>query len=253
MTIFLRLILSFTLFFIVSCSSKKDVIYLQDIDSSYSFNNNFIEYTLKKGDILKVSIITESPFEPGLINNQQLNYNQTRESLMFDGYVVDNDGNINLPQLGQVYVLDKSVKIIESEISSLIQELDILTSPVVIVKVLSWDFTVMGEVKNPGKYFFNESDLNLIEALGMAGDLTINGKRDGIKLIRKSGDKMIVKSIDLTNSNFINEGNFQIFPDDIIIVNPNSNRVKNAGIIGNSGTLLSLLSFLLSSIIVINR
>ena len=70
MTIFLRLILSFTLFFIVSCSSKKDVIYLQDIDSSYSFNNNFIEYTLKKGDILKVSIITESPFEPGLINNQ---------------------------------------------------------------------------------------------------------------------------------------------------------------------------------------
>ncbi len=253
MTIFLRLILPFTLFFIVSCSSKKDVIYLQDIDSSYSFNNNFIEYTLKKGDILKVSIITESPFEPGLINNQQLNYNQTRESLMFDGYVVDNDGNINLPQLGQVYVLDKSVKIIESEISSLIQELDILTSPVVIVKVLSWDFTVMGEVKNPGKYFFNESDLNLIEALGMAGDLTINGKRDGIKLIRKSGDKMIVKSIDLTNSNFIDEGNFQIFPDDIIIVNPNSNRVKNAGIIGNSGTLLSLLSFLLSSIIVINR
>ena len=110
---------------------------------------------------------------------------------MFDGYVVDNDGNINLPQLGQVYVLDKSVKIIESEISSN-SELDILTSPVVIVKVLSWDFTVMGEVKNLVN-IFQWIRFKSNWSLRMAGDLTINGKRDGIKLIRKMVIKWLLK------------------------------------------------------------
>ena len=86
----------------------------------------------------------------------------------------------------------------------------------------------------------------------MAGDLTITGERTNIKLIRDVNNKTKVFNVDLTKSNFINEY-FQIFSGDIIIVNPNRSRIKNAGIIGNSGTLLSLLSFILSSIIVITN
>ena len=95
--------------------------------------------------------------------------------------------------------------------------------------------------------------MNILKAIGLSGDLTINGKRNDIKLIREIEGEQVVSSIDLTKSEFINAGSFQILSGDIIIVNPNSARVKNAGIIGNSGTLLSLLSFLLSSIIIINN
>ena len=87
----------------------------------------------------------------------------------------------------------------------------------------------------------------------MAGDLTINGRRDNVKLIREIGDKRNVFSYDLTSSNILESENFQIFSGDLIIVSPNSSRIKNAGIIGNSGTLISLLSFILSSIIIISN
>ena len=80
----------------------------------------------------------------------------------------------------------------------------------------------------------------------MAGDLTINGSRKKITLIRDNNNKLVTAKLDLTNSKFLQSDYFQIFPGDIIIVDPNTSRVKNAGIIGNSGTLLSLLSFILS-------
>ena len=120
-------------------------------------------------------------------------------------------------------------------------------------EVINSYFTILGEVNRPGRYDFIKNNMDIIQAIAMAGDLTINGQRKNIKIIRNYGDKKSVSTIDLTKSDFFTSTNFQIFSGDIIIVDPNSTRVKNAGIIGNSGTLLSLLSFLLSSFIVMNN
>ena len=95
--------------------------------------------------------------------------------------------------------------------------------------------------------------INIFEAIGMAGDLTINGIRTDIKIIRKINDTNKVYSFDLTDDEILSSDLFQVLNNDIIIVNPNTSRIKNAGIIGNAGNLLSLLSFLLSTIIVINN
>ena len=89
--------------------------------------------------------------------------------------------------------------------------------------------------------------------VAIAGDLTINGKRESVKLLREINGKLKIFEIDLTNVKFLTENFFQISSGDILIVDPNSSRIKNAGVIGNSGTLLSLLSFILSSIIVISN
>ena len=110
---------------------------------------------------------------------------------------------------------------------------------------------MLGEVNRPGRYNFINNNLNILQAIGIAGDLTINGKRKDIKIIRFNNGNLEHSVIDLTTKDFINSKYFQIFSGDIILVNPNNSRVKNAGIIGNSGTLLSLLSFLLSSVILI--
>ena len=95
--------------------------------------------------------------------------------------------------------------------------------------------------------------LDIFHAFVLAGDLTINGKRDDIKILRKIDNNLKVSSIDITKSEIFSSENFQIFPGDIIIVNPNRARVKNAGVIGNSGNLLSVLSFLLSSLILLTN
>ena len=102
-------------------------------------------------------------------------------------------------------------------------------------------------------YTFLKNNMDIFQALGMAGDLTINGKRDDIKIISKNDDTLNVKSVDLTSSDVLLSKNFQIFPGDIIIINANNARIKNAGVIGNFGNLLSVLSFVLSSLILISN
>ena len=87
----------------------------------------------------------------------------------------------------------------------------------------------------------------------MAGDLTINGLRTSVKLIRTKNGKKYINNLDLTKTDIITSEFFQIQSDDILIVDPNTSKVKTAGIIGNSGTLLSLLSFILSLIIVVSN
>ena len=121
------------------------------------------------------------------------------------------------------------------------------------IKLLNSHFTIIGEVNKPGRYTFLSDKFDIIQAIGMAGDFTINGLRDDVRIIRKKNNQLTINSLDLTSIESITSNNFQIFSGDIIIINPNSSRIKNAGIIGNSGTLLSLLSFILSSIIVISN
>ena len=127
----------------------------------------------------------------------------------------------------------------------------LLTNSTVDVKILNSYFTVLGEVNKPGRYNFLKNNMDIFQALGIAGDLTINGKRSDVKILRKHDNKIVVNSVDITSSDLLLPENFQIFPGDVIIINPNDARVKNAGIIGNSGNLLSVLSFILSAIILI--
>lgn len=240
---------------VCSCSSKRDVIYMQDINSSSVFNQKMQEQLIRFGNILDISIKSKDP-EALIPLNQPIssgNINQNRETLILKGYTVDIDGYIEYPEIGKIKVSGLTTNQVGSLISEKLTFFEILTDTYVNVKILNSNFTILGEVTKPGKYYFDEPNLNILQAIGMAGDLTINGVREKIKLIRNDNNGQIVYDIDLTSSDFILGDSFQILSGDIIIVNPNTNRVKNAGIIGNSGTLLSLLSFLLSSIIIINR
>ena len=246
---FLLILLNF--FIIFSCSSKRNIIYLQDAEETSSFSLKYEEYKIAVDDILKISIVPNAPefldsFNPNAVNAQN------REALLYEGYQVGLDGNIYYPMIGKIHVEGKTLSQIRELLVSEVIGSQFLKNPRIDVKLLNTHFTILGEVKSPGRYVFLKNNINILEAIGMAGDLTINGLRNDIKIIRDISGTKKITSIDLTNSEFIND-NFQIFSGDIIIVNPNTTRVKNAGIIGNSGTLLSLLSFILSSIIVINN
>ena len=242
--------------FFYSCSSKKNIIYLQDIKTNTNYSIDYEEYIIKPDDILKIEVNSEVPEAALVVNpNAITNYNNNRESFLLNGYQVNSKGYINFPKIGKIQASGYSIREFRDSIEFKIKEEKlILKDPYIDVKLLNAHFTIIGEVHKPGKYDFLENNINILEAIGMAGDLTINGKRNDIKIIREVNSEKKITNIDLTSSNFIsNKDKYQIFSGDIIIVNPNTSRIKNAGIIGNSGTLLSLLSFILSSIIVISR
>lgn len=239
------------IFFSSSCSTKKDILYLQ---SNKDFDSDFLykDYVLKVDDILKISIRTDEliSIDGNLIDANQ---NNVRNYAM-EGYQVSTSGHIFYPQIGQIYVLGKNINQIRELIQdSLIQNEIFKSNPIVDIKLANSHVIILGEVNSPGRHEFLENNLNIFEAISLAGDLTINGKRDDVKIIRDSRGKQIISSIDLTDNNLFSSEFFQINSGDIILVNPNTNRIKNAGIIGNAGNLLSLLSFLTSTIILISN
>lgn len=238
-----------------SCSTKKDILYIQDLSSKKNIEVNYVDYLLKPDDILKIDINSENQESLLAFNSipTTAEMNVSKTALLYNGYIINNDGNIFFPSIGKLYVAGKTIDEVRVEIYDFLTKGGFLTNPTIDIKLINAFFTILGEVNSPGKYDFNQNNLNIFEAIGMAGDLTINGRRDNVKLIRENGDKRNVFSYDLTSSNILESENFQIFSGDLIIVSPNSSRIKNAGIIGNSGTLISLLSFILSSIIIISN
>lgn len=242
-----------SLIFTLSCSSKKNILYIQnsnDIDVDFAYQ----EYIIQPDDILKIDIGSDNPELITSINPISVNTGiaNNRELLLYNGYRVDKEGYIDFPNFNRFFVKGLTLSQLTLKFKNEIIEKGIVTNPSVDIKILNSEFTILGEVNRPGKYDFIENNLNIFEAIGIAGDLTINGERASVKVIRDYNNKKSINEIDLTDINSIYE-NYQIFPGDIILINPNTTRVKNAGIIGNSGTLLSLLSFVLSSIIIINN
>ncbi len=242
----------FLIILTLSCSSKKNILFLQDSISTENYPVNFDANKIKSDDILKIKVSTESP-ELSAIYNPISNNNNSKDSFLYNGYLVDNSGYIIFPVIGSVYVANLSTNEVSDLIKRLLIDKGLLVNPSIDVKIINSYFTILGEVNNPGRYNFLENNMDILQALGIAGDLTINGQRKNIKLIRNVSGDLKISTLDLTSSKFLTDGTFQIKPGDVIIVNPNSSRIKNAGVIGNSGTLLTLLSFILSSIIVISN
>lgn len=250
----MRKILILIILIFSSCSTKKDVLLLQDIKNSSEYSFKFKSIKIQPDDILKIKISSKSVGLTSLYNPQQYTSGGISiEGYQLEGYVVNSEGYINIPSLSPVLV--KGLTLIEAskKIRNLLKEEDVLRNATVDIKILNAYFTVIGEVNAPGRYFFLENDMDILQALGMAGDLTINGKREDIKIISKIDDNMSVSSVDLTSSTLLVSERFQIFPGDVIIVNANSARVKNAGVVGNFGNLLSVLSFILTSIVLISN
>ena len=243
----------FGFFLINSCSSKKSVLLLQNSVNSDYESVSYEEILIKPNDILKISVRTLSA-ETSILYNSVTTSGIAASSpdmLKLQGYLVDIDGNITFQILGKVNVVDKTTNEIQNLIFKLLLEGNQLTDHTVHVRLLNARVTVIGDVKRPGTYNFFENHISIFQAIGLAGGLEITADRKNIKIIRELDNKRNTIDVDLTSGNLVSSDYYLLKNNDIIIVNPNNTKVKNAGIIGNSGTLISLLSFILSSIIVI--
>ena len=249
---FYLLTIGFLLFF-SSCVSKKNLLYLQDIQN---YNNSEVissQNILQENDILKIDV-TSLEMKASLPYNKVTSGNMmgsTPELMQLNGYLVSKNKTINFPVLGKISVEGKTTKDLEDALKQRLESEGHLIKPNVSVRLLNAKITILGEVKMPGTYTFTENNITLLQALGLAGDLTIDGNRQDIILIRVADGKRITTKLDLTSASWLNSTYQNIQPNDVIIVNPNSKKVRSAGLIGNISTMLSIASILLSTIILI--
>ena len=246
-----------TLLLLNSCSTKNQLIYLKDIKkheaNSWS-DLPIVKDRIESGDILKIDVNTTIPEASMPYNSSNLVGSQMNniELLNLEGYVVDNQMNIKFPVLGKISVQNLNEEQLEVKIKKLLEEGNHLSNPTVSIRRINNKFTVLGEVKNPGTFLYFERKLNLLQALGYAGDLTIDGKRKDITLIRDENGKRKAYNIELTKSDFLNSPLFNIKNNDVLIINPSFNKVKSAGFIGSPASIATIASLLLNITLLIN-
>ena len=249
------LFILFTIILMFGCTSKKNILYVQDIDQVNTTELRFETPTIQANDILKITVGALEPSAAIPYNKVTTSVARATnlELMRLEGYEVSEALTIEFPQLGILSVQSQTPIQLATAIKQRLELEGHLIRPTVNVRLLNAKFTVLGEVVRPGTYNFTESKLTLLQAIGLAGDLTINGQRKNIKLIREIDQKRTVFHIDLTASDWMNSESYYIYPNDVIIIDPNNTKVKSAGLVGNVGTVLTVASVLLSTIILLTR
>lgn len=239
-----------------SCSTKKQVLYFQDIDEVVKT----VEYpnsTIQVNDFLKINVsalepTAAEPYNKRANGGMQSSGGNSNQANM-DAYLVSSQYTILFPILGYIDVKDRTTTELEKHITNLLVEGGHLKSPTVSVRVVNSRFTIIGEVNSPGTYTFMEQNMTLPQAIGLAGDLSIKGKRKDIVVIREVSGIREVAHIDMTTTDWFNSPYYYIKQNDLIVVDQNYSAVKRAGIIGDLGALLGIVSFSISLALLLSR
>lgn len=251
---FRRILLMFLLVVLASCVSKKEILYLQDVETQETTKIKYQSPVIQPNDILKISVETLIP-EAAIPYNRLSAVTPTSpniELVQLNGYLVSDDTTIMFPVLGKIDVTNMTTSKLEEHLETLLKD-GHLVNPSVSIRLLNAKISILGQVNRPGTYSFTEQSITIFQALGYAGDLNINGKREDVIVIRESDGNRQIGHLNLTSSDIFNSPYYRIKPNDVVIVNPNSTKVKSAGFIGNSGTVLTIASLVLSSIILLTR
>ncbi|OUS02958.1 sugar transporter [Flavobacteriales bacterium 33_180_T64] len=245
-----RLMLLFSLVILSSCGTRKDIIYFQDepiTNQNLSELNNNFEIKYKPDDILTIDVSAQVIESVAAFNLPAVAYDTsggttTQTSILRQTYLIDPLGNIEFPVLGTIKIAGltrvEATKMLKEKIGEYVKEF------IVNIRLVNFTITVLGEVNRPGAYTVKDERISLAEALGLAGDLTIYGKRNDIFLIREVDGKKKYAKYDLTSINVVNSPVYYLSQNDVIYVKPNDARVKTSSYNPNTGVLISAVSTL---------
>lgn len=204
----------------VSCAPRRNLVYLSDLPANYTDNKiaAIDKYPkIQTNDLLDITVNTLSSESNMLF---AVNSNNVNKSGYFEkeGYRVDSDGNIRLPVAGSIYLkgltIEEAQKVLVKKLSEYVK------SPIVNMDFLNFRVTVIGEVNHPSTLTIPTDQINLLEALGMAGDLTAYGKRENVLVIREVEGKRSIVRMNLNNKDILDSPYFYLKQNDIIYVEP---------------------------------
>lgn len=237
------------------CTMRKNIPYFKGLESS---NDETAvvqnEAVIHNDDVLSIIVsaldpITVAPFNLPVVTYQSPGSEQLYSNQSLQPYLVDVNGEITFPVIGKIKV--GGLK--KSEAAELIKKKlePYLKDPIVIIQFRNYKITVLGEVNRPGSYTISNERISILEALGMAGDLSIYGRRDNVLLIRETeGGKKEYVRINLNDTNILSSPYFYLQQNDVLYVQPNNTRVTAASST-NIGLYLSTISTLATTATVI--
>lgn len=239
--IFLILISSIT-----SCVSKKNILYLQNASSVNT--SNVYEPYLQPNDVISIIVSSENPeiAAPYNLLDVSIKADESFGNQNLQTYIIDKDGAIEFPIIGTIKIggLPKSEAV--TKIKTILK--DHVKDAVVNLRILNFKISVLGEVAKPNTFTVNSERITLLEALSLAGDLTIYGNRNTIMLIREKEGNKEIQRIDITKPDFISSPYYYLAQNDVIYVEPNKTRVNSSAIGPNITIGISALSLIVTII-----
>ena len=241
---------------LASCSSYKQVPYLQDpaVVNAIQEVQPLYDAKIMPKDLLTITVNTTDPEAAAPFNlTVQSSINAARTTTLtqqpvLQQYLVNNEGNIDFPVLGTLHIggltKTEAEDLIREKLKPYLRE-----TPIVTVRMTNYKISVLGEVARPGTFTVSNEKVNVLEALAMAGDMTIWGMRNNVKLVREdaTGKREIVY-LDLNDADIVTSPYYYLQQNDIIYVTPNETKSKNSDIGQSTSLWFSATSILISAI-----
>jgi len=238
-----------------SCGSRKSMVYLQQ-DSTQI--NSFYEQHVPKiqaNDILTIVVTAAdpkvtAPFNP-VSSMTGGGITQQTDMALRPTYTVNDQGDITLPMLGSVHIAGltrlQAIDKLRVELSKYIKD------PGVNINFNNFRVSVLGEVARPGSFIIPSERITVLEALGMAGDMTIRGLRENVMVIREVDGQKMVHRLDLTHQGTLNSPYYYLAQNDVVYVEPNKSQINNSKLGANTNVIISIASLLITVISVLTR
>ena len=241
---------------VFSCKPREELVYYQNIDGlAQAEKLNTYEIKIQPDDLLTIIVSADDPESALPFNLTTVSVPSANNAMASRGqetlqsYLVDASGSIDFPILGKLKVGGLSrtelMKELETKIAKYIK------NPIINIRLINFKVSVQGEVTNPGIFAVNSDRVTLIEAISMAKDLTIYGKRDNILIIREVNGVKSYNRVDITKADFINSPFYYLSQNDVVYVEPNKTRINGAAVGANTGVIISITSLLITLITII--
>ncbi len=257
---FKLLVLLFVATLFASCASQQDVVYLQDTMNSAKdiAMKQTYEVKIQPDDMLAILVNSRDPqlaaqFNMPIVGYQlgnRMSAEQVTTTNSLHGYLVNKDGDINFPVLGEIKVAGMTrtqlTEMLEKRLRSEGEDGAYVKDAIVTVKFLNYKISVLGEVNRPGNYSLNSDRITVLEALALAGDMTIYGQRENVHVIRDNNGQTQNLIVNLKSSDLFNQEGYYLQQNDVVYVIPNKIKAQQSGINQNNnvGIWLSAASLI---------
>ena len=238
------------LFITFSCKPKENMVYMENQNSSIEAEIKqavFEGSHLQPGDLLdiKVTAFDDNAVRPFNLHSMNqageisgIQQNQNSQNIP-QGYLVSNEGYIIFPVLGKIYVQNMTMSQLREDLERRL--LEYLTDPLVSIRQLNFNITILGEVKKPGQYNSPSDKVTILQALGMAGDMTDYGDRTKVKLVRHENGTDQTYVINFTDKNITSSPYYYMQQNDVLYVEPDENKKIIAGTNPNRTLIFSII------------
>ncbi|MFB9273050.1 MULTISPECIES: polysaccharide biosynthesis/export family protein [Flavobacteriaceae] len=234
---------------LTACTSPKKMVYFQGAVPE-EVQEVLVDYEpkIQPGDLITIHVSGIDPIAAATFNIYEGTGVSSPKKVP---YLVNKEGTIHFPVLGAVKAKGLTTLELTTYLEANLEEF--LVKPIVNIRLINFKISVMGDVKAPGAYTIDNERITIVEALVLAGDLTIQGKRKNVLLIREIDGKRTFIPIDLTNRALFNSPYYYLVQNDVLYVEPNKAKIKSSGVGTNAGIIISSISTLISLIAILTR